>query len=147
MLKKSNFKEWFNRYKYAELAAITAVLLSSQFSRICSGITASYIITFSEYFAFYVVILFIEYRNLAKANRLFEKRTTLKEFGFLLRNMMLEFGYPSILDFFIIRPFCMYWMPILTQNHFMGIVLGKITADFFFYALAILNYELLKKKT
>jgi hypothetical protein len=58
----------------------------------------------------------------------------------------LEFGYPALLDFFFIRPFCMYWMPILTGNYFMGIILGKITADSVFYGLAIVNYELIKKK-
>jgi hypothetical protein len=74
------------------------------------------------------------------------KKTPLKELVLLVRNLLLEFGYPAILDFFFIRPFCMYWMPILTGNYFMGILLGKITADSTFYVLAIVNYELLKKK-
>jgi hypothetical protein len=37
-------------------------------------------------------------------------------------------------------------MPILTGNYFAGIILGKITADSFFYSLAIVNYELIKRK-
>jgi predicted phosphoadenosine phosphosulfate sulfurtransferase len=48
---KTQFKEWFDRYKYVELAA-TSVLLGSQFSRIFSGLTTAYLITFAEYFAF-----------------------------------------------------------------------------------------------
>jgi hypothetical protein len=64
----------------------------------------------------------------------------------LVQNLLLEFGYPAILDLFFIRPFCMYWMPILTGNYFMGIILGKITADSIFYGLAIANYEWIKKK-
>ncbi len=146
MFNKSNFKEWFDRYKYAELSATSAALASSQFSRIFDGLTTAYLITFAEYFAFYGAILFIAYKKLAVTNRSLDKRTPLKEVVFLIRNLLLEFGYPAILDFFLIRPFCMYWMPILTGNYFMGILLGKITADSVFYGLAIVNYELIKKK-
>ncbi len=146
MFHKSNFKEWFNRYKYAELSATSAALASSQFSRIFDGLTTAYLITFSEYLAFYGVILFLTYNKLVKKNEQLNTKTTLKEVLLLIRNLVLEFGYPAILDFFVIRPFCMYWMPILTGNYFIGIFLGKIAADSIFYSLAILNYELIKKK-
>ena len=146
MFHKSNFKEWFNRYKYAELSATSAALASSQFSRIFDGLTTAYLITFSEYLAFYGVILFLTYNKLVKKNEQLNTKTTLKEVLLLVRNLVLEFGYPAILDFFVIRPFCMYWMPILTGNYFIGIFLGKIAADSIFYSLAILNYELIKKK-
>lgn len=146
MFNKSNFKEWFDRYKYAEIAATSAALASSQFSLIFDGLTTAYCITFAEYFAFYGVILFMSYQKLVKANRLMDKKTSLKEILFLIRNLLLEFGYPAILDLFFIRPFCMYWMPILTGNYFIGIIFGKITADTVFYGLAIVNYELIKKK-
>ena len=145
MFNKSNFKEWFDRYKYAEIAATSAALASSQFSRIFDGLTTAYLITFAEYVAFYGVIVFMAYQKLVKANRLLDKKTSLKELVLLIRNLLLEFGYPAILDLFFIRPFCMYWMPILTGNYFMGIIFGKITADSIFYGLAILNYELIKK--
>ena len=146
MFNRSNFKEWFDRYKYAEIAATSAALVSSQFSRIFDGLTTAYLITFAEYFAFYGVILFMAYRKMVTANRLLDKKTTSKDVLFLIRNLLLEFGYPAILDLFFIRPFCMYWMPILTANYLIGIILGKIAADIIFYGLAIVNYELLKKK-
>jgi hypothetical protein len=146
MFNKSNFKEWFDRYKYAELSATSAALASSQFSRIFDGLTTAYLITFSEYFAFYGVILFMAYKKLVKTNSSLDKKTPLKEMVVLAQNLVLEFGYPAALDFFFIRPFCMYWMPILTGNYFLGILLGKITADSVFYGLAIVNYELIKKK-
>jgi len=146
MFNKSNFKEWFNRYKYAEIAATSAALASSQFSRIFDGLTTAYLITFAEYFAFYGVILFMAYQKLVKANRLLDKKTPSKEILFLIRNLLLEFGYPAVLDLFFIRPFCMYWMPILTGNYVFGIILGKIAADSLFYGLAIVNYELIKRK-
>jgi hypothetical protein len=146
MFNKSNFKEWFNRYKYPEIAATSAALASSQFSLIFDGLTTAYLITFSEYFAFYGVILYMAYQKLVENNRFLNKKTPLTEIVLLVKNLVLEFGYPAILDFFVIRPFCMYWMPIITGNYFFGIILGKITADSFFYSLAIVNYELIKRK-
>ena len=146
MFNKSNFKEWFNRYKYPELAATSVALASSQFSRIFDGLTTAYFITFAEYFAFYGVIFFMTYRKLVKNNKPLNTKTPFTEIIILVKNLVLEFGYPAVLDFFVIRPFCMYWMPILTGNYFTGIILGKITADSFFYSLAIVNYELIKRR-
>ncbi len=146
MFNKPNFKEWFNRYKYPEIAATSAALASSQFSRIFDGLTTAYLITFAEYFAFYGVILFMAYTKLIESNKSLNKKTPLTEMGLLVKNLVLEFGYPAVLDFIVIRPFCMYWMPILTGNYVAGIILGKITADSFFYSLAIVNYELIKRK-
>ncbi|MGQ7947048.1 hypothetical protein [Flavobacterium sp. WC2509] len=143
MLQKSNFKEWFNRYKYSELAATSAALIPSQFSRIFNGLATAYLITFAEYFAFYGVMIYISY----KKQKLQHKKNTSKEILYLIRNLFLEFGYPAVLDFFFIRPSSMYWMPIITGNYFVGIILGKITADCFFYFFSIINYELIKKKT
>jgi hypothetical protein len=146
MLTKSNFKEWFNRYKYAELASTSAALTTSLFSKIYSGLTTAYLITFAEYLAFYSVILFSSYKKLAKQNKLLNKKTSSSEIIKLLKNLILEFGYPAFLDFLIIRPFCMYWMPILFGNYFFGIIFGKISADLCFYFFTIVNYEVIKKK-
>ena len=146
MLTKSNFKEWFNRYKYAELASTSAALLTSLFSKTYSGLTTAYLITFAEYFAFYGVIIFTSYQKLAKQNKVLEKNTTFSDVLSLVKNLALEFGYPAFLDFLVVRPFCMYWMPILCGNYFFGIILGKITADSCFYFFTIINYEIIKRK-
>ncbi|MFV8326306.1 hypothetical protein [Flavobacterium sp. ZS1P14] len=146
MFNKANYKEWLDRYKYAEIAATSAALLSSQFSRIFSGLTTAYLITSAEYFAFYAIIIVTSYRKLAKAKKQLNQKITLKETLLLIKNLILEFGYPAILDFFFIRPFCMYWMPILVGNFLPGIILGKITSDLFFYLFSIINYELIKQK-
>jgi hypothetical protein len=66
MLSKLQFKEWFDRYKYAELAATTTALLCSQLSRFFNPLSTAYLITFAEYFAFYAVIVTISYRQLAE---------------------------------------------------------------------------------
>lgn len=146
MLKKSNFIEWFDRYKYAELASTSAALTTSLFSKIYSGLTTAFLITFAEYLAFYSVILFSSYKKLTKQNKLSGQRTSSSEILTLLKNLILEFGYPAVLDFLVIRPFCMYWMPLFCGNYFFGIILGKISADLFFYGFTIINYELIKRK-
>ncbi|MWB94772.1 hypothetical protein GON26_10380 [Flavobacterium sp. GA093] len=145
-MKKSKFKEWFDRYKYAELASTSAALTTSLSSTFFSGLTVAYLITFAEYLAFYSVILISEYKKLAQRNKLLNQKTSFGDFLKLLKNLVLEFGYPAILDFLVIRPFCMYWMPIIFGNYFFGIIFGKISADLCFYSFSILNYELLKKK-
>lgn len=146
MLTKSNFKEWFNRYKYAELASTSAALTTSLFSKMYSGLTTAYLITFADYLAFYSVILFSSYKKLTQQNKLLNKKTYIREVLSLTKNLILEFGYPAFLDFLVIRPFCMYWMPILCGNYFFGIILGKISADLCFYCFTIINYELIKRK-
>ena len=147
MFNKSNFKEWFDRYKYSELAATSAVLISSQFNRIFSEVTTAYLITLSEYFAFYCVMIYRSYKIKSAQNKDKNKKVSFHEILVMIRNLFLEFGYPAALDFFFIRPFCMYWMPIKTGNYIVGIVLGKIAADTIFYFLSIVNYELIKRKS
>ena len=146
MFNKANLKEWFDRYKYSELAATSAALLASQFSRIFSGLTTAYLITIAEYFAFYGVMFLRSYKASSAKEKQENQAITLGTITVLIRNLVIEFGYPAVLDFFFIRPFCMYWMPIVTGNYFVGIILGKITADCFFYFFSIVNYEWIKKK-
>ena len=146
MLSKTQFKEWFDRYKYAELSATTAALLGSRLSRIFSGLTTAYLITFLEYFAFYSVIIGMAYWQSAKKNKAIQQKTNFKDVLLIIKNLLLEFGYPAVLDILFIRPFCMYWLPILTGNALTGIMAGKVCADVVFYFLTIVNYEWMKSK-
>jgi hypothetical protein len=146
MISKTQFKEWFDRYKYAELAATTAALLGSQFSKVFSGLTTAYLITLVEYLAFYAVIITMAYWQCAKKNKTIQKNTTARYVFLIIRNVVLEFGYPAVLDILFIRPFCMYWLPIFTGNSLTGIMAGKICADVVFYFLTIVNYEWMKRK-
>lgn len=146
MLSKTRFKEWFDRYKYAELAATTAALLSSQFSRIFSSLTTAYLITFTEYIAFYGVIIVTAYLQFSKRNKAAGKVTSKNDILQIVKNLLLEFGYPAILDLLFVRPFCMFWLPIITGNAITGVIAGKICADVVFYFLTIVNYEWMKSK-
>lgn len=62
-----------------------------------------------------------------------------------IRNLVFEFGFSEALDSFVVRPFCMYIFPILTNNYGVGIIIGKIVADVSFYIPTIIAYELRKK--
>jgi hypothetical protein len=146
MLSKVQFKEWFDRYKYAELAATTAALLGSQFSRLFSGLTTAYLITLMEYFAFYGVIISMAYIQLAEKNEDLEKQTSFNNLLRIVKNLVLEFGYPAFLDILLVRPSCIYWLPIFTGNALTGTMAGKLCADFIFYFLSIVNYEWMKRK-
>jgi hypothetical protein len=146
MLSKTQFKEWFDRYKYAELAATSAALLGSQLSRFFDGLTTAYLITFSEYLAFYSVIISLAYFQSIKKKKIIRQNTTFRDVLLIIKNIVLEFGYPAVLDILFIRPFCMYWLPILTGNSLTGIMAGKICADVVFYFLTIVNYEWMKRK-
>ncbi len=146
MLSKTRFKEWFDRYKYAELAATTAALLSSQFSRVFSSLTTAYLITFTEYIAFYGVIIVTAYLQFSKRNKAAGKATSKTDILQIVKNLLLEFGYPAILDLLFVRPFCMFWLPIITGNTITGVIAGKICADVVFYFLTIVNYEWMKSK-
>lgn len=143
---KTRLKEWFDRYKYAELAASSTALLCSQLLKGYDPVTAAYFITFAEYFAFYVVIISINYKQLNKTNSDVERATNWGKALGILKNLVLEFGYPVILDLLVVRPFCMYTFTMLTGNALTGVIAGKITADIVFYFFTIVNYELLKKK-
>lgn len=146
MRSKKRWKEWFDRYKYPELAATSTVLLGSQFSRFFNGLTTAYLITFAEYVAFYGVIMVISYLQLAKKYKAIDQKISGFDLLKISKNLVLEFGYPAILDILVVRPFCMYWMPVLTRNALIGIMAGKICADIAFYFLTIINYEWMKSK-
>lgn len=146
MLSKIQFKEWFDRYKYAELAATSAALLGSYFSRFFNGLTTAYLITFTEYIAFYGVIIVMAYLQISKKNKVAGQKTSYKDVLYIIKNLLLEFGYPAVLDILLVRPFCMYWLPVLTGNALTGIMAGKIGADVVFYFLTIVNYEWMKSK-
>jgi hypothetical protein len=115
MLSKLQFKEWFDRYKYAELAATTTALLCSQLS-VFYPLSTAYLITFAEYFAFYAVIVTISYRQLAEQNKDLPQKKAWKTTIVMLKNLLLEFGYPVILDLFFYKAFFMYTLPLLTAT-------------------------------
>jgi hypothetical protein len=63
----------------------------------------------------------------------------------MLKNLLLEFGYPVILDLFFYKAFLHVHATITHGNTLTGIIAGKISADIVYF-LTIVNYELLKNR-
>jgi len=53
--------------------------------------------------------------------------------------------YGTIIFSFIIRPFAMYIFPKITHNLYLGLIIGKLTADITFYIPTIIAFELKNK--
>lgn len=136
-------KHWVARYLPAEILATIGALSVSGIAFYLThnlAITA-YAGTVGENMAYYGTILFREIRSDYQVNHTY----SIKEFLKTVRNLFVEFGPAELLDSGIIRPFFMYIMPIVTGHIAIGIFLGKILADVFFYMPTIVAYETRKK--
>jgi hypothetical protein len=90
MLSKTQVKEWFNRYKHAELAYM--LHLDHNSVQDFSGLTTAYLITFAEYFTFYSVIIGRTYWRCYKRTGQDNKKTGFKAVVLIIKNVLIEFG-------------------------------------------------------
>ena len=129
-------REWLWRYAPAEVAA-TAGALAAATATNAFGVAAAtaYASAIGETLAFYVVILFRDFRRSLGPHRQ------------TLTSLIVEFGPAEIADTFAVRPLAMYLGPLLIGHLAAGVLAGKIAADVVFYVLAIVGYELRKATT
>ena len=127
-------REWLRRYLPAEIAATLGALLGAWLGRLLFGHAGATALSaaIGESVLFYVYLFTRDLRR--------ERRVMLT-----VRNLMLEFGPAELLDGFMLRPLAMYLGPQLVNHLAVGVILGKVTADVTFYALAIVGYELRRK--
>lgn len=136
---KAKLKEWFNRYKYAELAGISVFVVWNfiaqqlAFNPIFTAISTTYL----EFSAYYLVMFWVELKN--QQNEV-NSQTIYQSFIQLIK----EFGPAEIIDLVFSRSFFLYVCPIVTGNQATGLLLGKIMADSIFYFFTILSYEKIK---
>ncbi len=144
---KNKLKKWFKRYIYAEIVGTIFALFFSltTYSLTKNDILAAIAGAWSETIGFYGVIVIREIRSSKKEHGDKNKRYTLFSFIKNIRDLALEFGLAETLDTYIIRPFMMYIFPIILGERVIGILVGKLAADVFFYAPAIITYELQQK--
>ena len=145
---KEKFTEWFHRYKYPELAASSTIIFLAFFSDYLefNKVFGAFFITWGEFLAFYGMVLFLKIKSIHKVNKNESVPITWKLITGEISALFIEFGVAAIIDFFVIRPFFMYWTPIWISSTIFGVILGKILADLFFYTQTILSYEWLKRK-
>jgi hypothetical protein len=115
---KTQFKEWFDHISMR--LATSAALLGSQFSRIFSGLTTAYNYI-CRVFCLYSVIIGMAYCNPPKEQSNTTKTTQGGADDYLV---LLEFGYPAVLDILFIRFVCI-GCSIFTGNALTGYIAGK----------------------
>jgi len=140
---KPKAKEWAKRYIPAEIIAMIFALIAVFLAFLITKnrIIIAFTGTVGDNVGYYGSI---SLRDILKARKLH------KEYGFLsffknIRNLLVEFGVSEIFDFFLIRPFFMWFFPIILNNFVLGILIGKIVADITFYIPTIIMYEFRKK--
>jgi hypothetical protein len=140
-MKKQKAIEWLKRYLPAEIAALIAK--HEGYNAIIIAFTGS----LGEAIGFYITIFINHILNAKKALTISGKRNlNFQDYLVIAVKILLEFGPAGLIDDFIVRPFFMFWLPILLNNFTLGIIAGKIVGDISFYFLVILSYELIKNR-
>lgn len=135
--------EWLRRYLPAELVAFVSGLIGGLGMHYLFGnpVLTALGGTWGENIGFYGEILFSDLRARKKRDEHITFVGSLK----VLRNAIVEFGTAEYLDSFFIRPVAMYVSIQLTNNVWLGLILGKLIADVTFYIPTLAGYELRKK--
>jgi len=140
--------EWLRRYLPGELIGVTCALTTAWFVHRSTGSAAAAAIAGStgEAVGFYGTALvrdMVRYHRLHRGVR--PARRIALTVGCAVRDLAVELGPAACLDSLFIRPAMMYLMPQLTGQFMLGTLLGKLTADVFFYSFAITGYEVRKR--
>lgn len=145
---KAKAREWLRRYIPAEIlgtiAAVAAAWLT--YSRSHSYIAAAGAGWAAEGIVFYGYFIVTELARSHDTHRhlAFKKRIA-AAIAMASTNLLVEFAPAEIIDTIIIRPFAMYLLPQLIHPYALGFLIGKLSADVTFYALAIVGYEARKR--
>jgi len=144
---KHKIIDWIKRYAPAEIFGVIGALLGAWLVFLLTNnrILAAYAGTITDNIGYYGFILIREHVNDYKQSKLKRKKHGMLGFSKTFRNLFLEFGFAEFLDFFIVRPFCLYIFPILLNNYGLGIIIGVTVANIIFYFPTIIAYELRKK--
>jgi hypothetical protein len=133
---KRRVAEWLHRYVPAEVASLIGALLGAQLAWTLSGSAGAAAVAgaWGETAAYYSTML---------ARELIRTRGAVLV---TLRELVLEFGVAEALDSLLVRPALMYTAGQLFSDLRLGVLLGKLGADVFFYVPAITAYELRKRQ-
>lgn len=142
--------EWIKRYLPSEIAGTITALLAAFIAKYAgyNAIVIAFAGSLGEAVGFYATIfikqIIIEKKKHHNSNK---RQLSFQNYLIIIAKILMEFGPAGLIDDFIVRPFFMYWFPILLHSFTLGILAGKIAGDICFYFLVIMSYELIKKKT
>jgi hypothetical protein len=142
MRKKIN--GWFKRYFPAEIFATITALIGAGliFFFTKNRILSAYVGTIGENIGYYGFICIREHMTDLKKPK---KKQGTRGFFNTIRNLIVEFGFSEFLDSLVVRPFFMYFIPLIIGPFSVGIFIAKIVADVIFYIPTIIAYEFRKK--
>ena len=148
-MKKQKPKEWLKRYLPSEIAGTITALLAAYIAKQAgyNAIAIAFAGSFGEAIGFYTTVFIkqiIDARKALKHSN--NKHLPLQKYLVIIAALLIEFGPAGLIDDCIVRPFFMYWFPILLNNFAIGILAGKFAGDICFYFFVILSYEFIKKK-
>jgi len=144
---KGKTREWLKRYIPAEAlgsicALIAAWLVYSHTHSYITAAAAGWVGEGIGFFGYFITTELIQgskkYYHLPLINRIFSAVTAASA------NLLVEFLPAEIIDNFLIRPYAMYIAPQYIHPYPLGFLVGKFSADIFFYIFAIIGYEVRK---
>ena len=144
---KNKINEWLKRYLPAEVISMIFTLVSAEltFHYTQNNIATALIATLIGNTVYFSCILLNDVVSTRKQCLMNGKKYTRLIFYKNIRALFLEFGLAEVIDSLLIRPFLMYYLPILLNSLTWGTFLAKITADVTFYLPTIFLYEVSKK--
>jgi len=148
---KKKLREWTFRYLPSEtLGTIMAMALGYCAYQLSHNLLVAALAgTWGENLGFYGYAVVREISSHANDHRHHENLTHIQKTGVMtyktLRNILLEFGPSEVLDSFLLRPYFMWIAPQITGNLVLGLAVGKLLADIFFYIPTIIAFELKKR--
>lgn len=144
---RAKLMEWGRRYVPLEIAA-TVFALAGGFAAAtltANGAVIAYAATWAENVGFYGLALWREIRGRLAGTQL-SFASGMQALSASSKSLALEFGPAELFDSFVLRPAAMYFLPQMTGDLALGLVLGKVLADAAFYGLSILSYEWAKRR-
>jgi hypothetical protein len=141
---KQKIKHWLKRYLPAEIVGTITAIMGASGANFFSDnlIFIAYVGSFSEALGFYVTVFIQNILTEIKRNRITGTRFSFSDFWIICSNIIFEFGPAGLVDGLLLRPFFLYFFPILIKNFTIGVLVGKIVGDFAFYILVIISYEI-----
>jgi hypothetical protein len=131
----SQLRIWVQRYLLAEVVSTLCAFLAASIVYALSrqAVAGALAYTVAGSSSFYAVMVARELRG------------GLRDLPRVVGALLLEFGPAEALDTLLLRPGLLYVGVTFAPNPELGVVLGKLAADFCFYAPAIVSHELLRR--
>ena len=132
--------QWCRRYLPSEAAGVLAATLCGLLALWATGepVWATTAAVAGEGFAYYGVIFGRELRWRMQGGAVRSLLLVLV----IVRDLLLEFGPAELADTLLVRPLMIYAGLTLVPVAWLGIALGKLAADFFFYVPTIVIFEM-----